>query len=52
MSLSATMNVDEGDGSVQVCVALFSFEDIERDFVITLSTNDDLGKHLHEELPI
>ena len=45
-SLSAIMNVDEGDGSVQVCVALFSFEDIERDFVITLNTNDDTGKIL------
>ena len=45
VSIPAVRNAHEGDGQVQVCATLFSQEDIERDFIVTLATSDGTGKH-------
>ncbi len=39
----AMLSVDEGDGMVQVCATLSAVEDTQRNFIITLTTNDDTG---------
>ena len=46
VSLRTMISVNEGDGNVQVCAILFSIEDIERDFIIALNTNDGTGNNL------
>ncbi len=37
------VSVDEGAGMVQVCVTLLSVEPIERDFTVTLATDNHTG---------
>ena len=43
VSVPAMSSVSEGDGAVQVCATLSVMEDTERDFVISVSTNDGTG---------
>ena len=47
VSFPAMIIVDEGDGSVEVCATLFSTENTEKDFIITLGTSDDTGNTIH-----
>ena len=43
VSLSAMISVTEGDDSVQVCPTLFSMDNTERNFIVTLGTSDGTG---------
>ncbi len=43
VSVPAMLTVGEGDGMVQVCATLSAIEDTERNFTLTLSTNDGTG---------
>ena len=44
MSIPSMVSVGEEDGMVQVCATLSAVEDTERDFAITLATNDGTGE--------
>ena len=44
VSLPAMIDIDEGDGSIEVCATLYSTGSTEKDFIITLSTSDGTGK--------
>ena len=41
--LPAVIRIDEGDNRVQICATLFSIENTEKDFIITLGTSNDTG---------
>ena len=41
VSIPSMVSVDEEDGMVQVCATLSALDDTERDFSITLATEDD-----------
>ena len=43
VSVPATVSVDEADGVVTVCAILSVVEATERNFTITLSTDDGTG---------
>ena len=52
VSLPAIINVDEGDGTVQICATLVDMGDIERDFIISLSTINGTGSYISTLLQI
>ena len=43
VSVPLMINIRERDRSVQVCATLYSTENIDRDFVVVLATNDGTG---------
>ena len=43
VSVPSMISLNEGDGTVQVCVTLSTIEISERDFIIELATNDGTG---------
>ena len=52
VSLPATIIVGEGEGMVEVCATLSAMEDTERNFMITLTTDDDTGELLNATISV
>ena len=43
VSVPTTAIISEGNGMVEVCAILSAMEATERDFTVTLATNNDTG---------